>query len=142
MAQAKTGDQVKVHFTGKLDDGTVFATSAEAGPIEFTLGDGNVLPAIEQAVAGMQPGETKTVHIPSDQAYGPSHSELKQEILKDDLPDDLDPQVGQQLRVDQPDGEPVIVSVADVSDTTVTLDGNHPLAGEDLTFDLELVDVS
>ncbi len=142
MAQAKTGDQVKVHFTGKLDDGTVFATSAEAGPIEFALGDGNVLPAIEQAVAGMQPGETKTVHIPSDQAYGPSHSELKQEILKDDLPDDLDPQVGQQLRVDQPDGEPVIVSVADVSDTTVTLDGNHPLAGEDLTFDLELVDVS
>ena len=141
MAQAKTGDHVKVHFTGKLEDGTVFATSADTSPLEFTVGGNEVLSGIEEAVEGMQPGETKTVEIPSDQAYGARHDELTQEVPRESLPNDLEPEVGQQLRVDRPGMEPLIVSVSDVSDVTVTIDGNHPLAGKDLTFDLELVEI-
>jgi peptidylprolyl isomerase len=141
MAQAKTGDHVRVHFTGKLNDGTVFATSTETSPLEFTLGGNEVLPGIEEAVAGMEPGQTKTVEIASDQAYGARHDELKQEIPRESLPEDLEPEVGQQLRVDRPGMQPLIVSVSDISDASVTIDGNHPLAGRDLTFDLELVEI-
>lgn len=142
MAQARTGDHVRVRFTGKLNDGSVFATSGAAEPLEFTLGVNQVLPAIEEAVAGMEPGEVKTVYVPSDEAFGPWREELVQEIPRDSLPDDLSIERGQQLVVDQPGIEPVIVSVTDVSESTVTLDANHPLAGEDLVFDLELVDVA
>jgi peptidylprolyl isomerase len=142
MAQAKTGNHVVVNFTGRLDDGTVFATSENSDPIEFTLGDNEVLPAIEEAVEGMELGGTKTVQITADDAFGPWRAELLEEIPRDSLPDDIDVQIGQQFWVEQPGGEPVLVSVADVSPVTVTIDANHPLAGEDLTFDLELVDVS
>jgi peptidylprolyl isomerase len=121
MAQARTGKHVVVNFTGKLDDGTVFATSENSAPIEFTMGDNEVLPAIEEAVEGMELGEMKTVQIPAE---------------------DIEVQIGQQFWVEQPGGEPVLVSVADVSEATVTIDANHPLAGEDLTFDLELIDVA
>jgi peptidylprolyl isomerase len=141
MAQAKTGDHVKVRFTAKLEDGTVFATTTDATPIEFTLGQHEVFADIEQAVEGMQPGETKTVTVPSDRAYGPRQEELMQEVPRESLPADLDPEVGQQLRVERPGMQPVIVSISDVSDATVTIDTNHPLAGKDLTFDLELVEV-
>lgn len=141
MAQAKTGDHVKVHFTGKLDDGSVFATSADSAPLQFTLGNHEVLPAIEEAIEGMEPGETKTVEIDSGGAYGPRRDELMQEIPRENLPADLDPKVGQQLRMDRPGKEPLIVSISDVSDTSVMIDGNHPLAGKDLSFDLELVEV-
>jgi peptidylprolyl isomerase len=142
MAQARTGDHVRVRFTGRLNDGSIFAGSGEAEPLEFTLGVNEVLPAIEEAIEGMEPGETKTVYVSSDEAFGPWRHELVQEIPKDSLPDDLSIEPGQQLVVDQPGVEPVIVSVTDVSESTVTLDANHPLAGEDLVFDLELVDVS
>ncbi len=141
MAQARTGDHVRVHFTGRLDDGTVFATSAMSDPLEFTLGNSEVLPQIEEAVEGMESGETKTVCIPSDEAFGPWREELVQEIPRESLPLEMDVEVGQQLWVDQPNDEPLLVAIADVSDDSVTLDANHPLAGEDLTFDLELVDV-
>jgi len=141
MAQARTGDHVKLSYTGKLDDGTIFATSAEANPLEFTLGNGTMLQAIEEAVEGMEMGEMKTVYVPADEAFGPWREELVQEIPKDSLPEDIDLEIGERVWVDQPGADPVMVSVMDVSDSTVTLDANHPLAGEDLVFDLELVDV-
>lgn len=142
MAHARTGDHVKILFTGKLEDGTVFAASEEAGPVEFTLGTNEVLPAIEDAVEGMEPGEMKTVYVPSEEAFGPWREDLIQEIPRESLPSNLQIEVGQQLWVDQPGIEPVIVSVADVTEDTVTIDANHPLAGEDLVFDVELVEVS
>lgn len=142
MAQARTGDHVKLNYTGKLDDGTVFAASVEANPLEFTLGNGTMLHAIEEAVEGMETGETKTVYVPADEAFGPWREELVQEIPKDSLPEGIDLEIGERLWVDQPGADPVMVSVMDVSDATVTLDANHPLAGEDLVFDLELVDVA
>ena len=142
MAQAKTGNHVRVNFTGRLDDGTIFATSLHDEPIEFTLGENEVLPAIEDAVEGMEAGETKTIRITADDAFGHRREDLVQEIPRDSLPDDMEVEVGQQLWVDQMDDEPVAVSVVDLSDSTVTIDANHPLAGEDLIFDLEVVDVS
>ena len=142
MAQARTGDHVKLNYTGKLDDGTVFATSAETNPLEFTLGNRTMLQAIEEAVEGMETGETKTVYVPADEAFGPWREELVQEIPKDSLPEAIDLEIGERLWVDQPGADPLMVSVMDISDSTITLDANHPLAGEDLVFDLELVDVT
>ncbi len=142
MAQAKTGNHVRVNFTGKLDDGTVFASTMNDDPIEFTLGENEVLPAIEEAVEGMEPGEAKSVRIAAEDAFGLRREDLVQEIPKASLPDDMDVEVGQQLWVDELDEEPIAVSVVDISDSTVTIDANHPLAGEDLIFDLEVLDVS
>jgi FKBP-type peptidyl-prolyl cis-trans isomerase 2 len=142
MAQAKTGSHVRVNFTGKLDDGTIFATSANDEPIEFTLGENEVLPAIEEAVEGMESGEMKTVRIAAEDAFGLRREDLVQEIPRDSFPDDAEVEIGQQLWVDEMDEEPVTVSVVDLSDSTVTIDANHPLAGEDLIFDLEVLDVS
>lgn len=139
MPQANTGNHVRVHFTGRLEDGTVFATSAMSEPLEFTLGHSEVLPQIEEAVKGMEPGETKSVYIPSDEAFGPRREDLIREIPRESLPEEMEVEVGQQLWVDHPNTEPVLVSVADISEYSVTLDANHPLAGQDLTFDLELV---
>ncbi len=141
MTQARTGKHVHVHFTGRLDDGTVFATSAMSEPLEFTVGSREVLPQIEEAIEGMEPGETKSVYIPSEEAFGPRREELMQEIPRESLPLDMEVELGQQLWVEQPNDEPVLVLVTDVSADTVTLDANHPLAGEDLTFDLELIDI-
>jgi peptidylprolyl isomerase len=142
MANAQTGNHVRVNFTGRLDDGTVFASSYASEPLEFTLGDNEVLPAIEEAVEGMHPGERKTVHISSDEAFGPWREDLTQEVPRDSLPEDIEIEVGEQLVVEQPTGESVLLSVADMSESTVTLDANHPLAGRDLTFDLELLDIT
>jgi FKBP-type peptidyl-prolyl cis-trans isomerase 2 len=141
MTQAQSGNTVKLHFTGKLDDGTIFATSSDSEPIELTLGRGQILPGIERAVEGMASGESKTIKILSEQAYGPRRDDLTQEIPKEHLPVDLTPEVGQKLRIDRPDGDPMIVSIAAVSDTAITIDANHPLAGKDLTFDLEMVEI-
>jgi peptidylprolyl isomerase len=142
MAQARTGNHVRLNFTGKLDDGTVFATSVNDEPIEFTIGDNEVLPAIEEAVEGMEAGETKSIRIAAEDAFGLRREDLVQEIPRASLPEDMDVEVGQQLWVDELDDEPITVSVVDVSDATVTIDANHPLAGEDLIFDLEVMDVS
>ncbi|OHB68400.1 MAG: hypothetical protein A2Y77_10460, partial [Planctomycetes bacterium RBG_13_62_9] len=114
MAQARTGDHVKLNFTGRLNDGTIFATSEDSEPIEFTLGISDMLPAIEEAVEGMKPRETKTVYIPSDEAFGSWQEDLVQEIPRESLPPGLEVEAGQQLWVDQPGGDPVIVSVTDV----------------------------
>jgi FKBP-type peptidyl-prolyl cis-trans isomerase 2 len=141
MAEAKQGDTVKVHYTGKLDDGTVFDTSAEREPLQFTIGQGQIIPGFEEAVVGMNEGESKTTQIPSDAAYGPHRDEMIVEVDRSQFPPNLDPEVGQQLQIRQPDGQAIVVTVTDLSNESATLDANHPLAGKDLTFDIELVQV-
>lgn len=147
MAQAKSGDKVKVHYTGRLEDGTVFDSSecaddncgCETGPLEFTIGEGQVIPGFERAVEGMSIGETKTVNIPVADAYGTRQDELVAQVPRSDLPQGMSPEVGQQLEVTQEDGSSFPVLVIEVTDDSITLDANHPLAGKDLTFDLKLV---
>lgn len=141
VKQVKTGDTVTVHYTGKLQDGTVFDTSVGSEPLEFTVGDGQLIPGFEQAVVGMQAGESKTVTIPADQAYGTRRDDMVIEVPRERLPEDIEPAVGMQLQMNDGNGGIVIVTITDVSETTVTLDANHPLAGKDLTFDIELVEV-
>jgi len=142
MAQAKTGDTVKVHYTGKMDDGTVFDTSAEGEPLQFKIGEGQLIVDFEQAVVGMNPGESKTVQIPSDRAYGPHHAEIVLVVDRSYFPNDLELKVDQRLRMQQQDGQSFAVTVTDVSETKVTLDANHPLAGKDLTFDIQLMEIT
>jgi len=141
MPHAKSGDTVQVHYTGKLEDGTVFDSSADRDPLEFTLGEGRVIPGFERAVTGMQPGESKTTTIPPDQAYGPHRDDMVATIKRDQLPDHLDPSVGQQLSVRQESGRQFNVTITAVSEQSITIDANHRLAGKSLVFDLELVAV-
>ena len=142
MAQAKTGDTVKVHYTGKLDDGTIFDTSADREPLQFTIGEGQLIPDFEQAVVGMNPGETKTVQIQSDKAYGEHREEMVLVVDRNEFPKDLEPKVDQRLQVSKSDGQEFAVTVTAVSESSVTLDANHPLAGKDLTFHIELTDIT
>jgi len=141
MAQAKQGDTVKVHYTGKLDDGTVFDSSADRDPLEFTIGEGGIIPGFENAVIGMNLGEAKTEVIPIEHAYGPYSEEMVVVVDRQQMPPDIMPEVGQQLQIQQPDGQILPVIITDVSMASVTLDANHPLAGETLTFDIELVEI-
>ncbi|MFQ6057453.1 MAG: peptidylprolyl isomerase [Anaerolineae bacterium] len=141
MAQAKHGDTVKVHFTGKLEDGTVFDTSINRDPLQFTIGEGQIIPGFEQAVVGMNPGESKTTKVPADKAFGPHREEMVLVVERNQLPVHLQPKVGQQLQMRQADGQIILVKVTDVSESSVTLDANHPLAGKDLTFDIQLIEI-
>jgi len=142
MPQAKTGDTVKVHYTGKLDDGTVFDSSEGREPLGFVLGEKQLLEAFEQAIEGMAPGESTEVSIPADQAYGPRSDEAVIQVPRTEMPEDLDPQIGQRLQVQQQDGQAFQVTVTEASDETVTLDANHPLAGRDLHFEIQLVEIA
>jgi len=139
MAQAQSGDTVQVHYTGKLSDGTVFDSSRDREPLEFAIGEGQIIPGFEQAVIGMEPGESKTAEIPSDQAYGPHREEMVLEVDREQIPEDIEVEPGQQLQVQHPSGQNIPVVVTNVAESKVTLDANHPLAGQDLTFDIELV---
>lgn len=141
MERAKNGDTVSVHYTGKLRDGTVFDSSTQREPLKFTLGERQVITGFEQAVEGMTAGEKKTVQIPADEAYGPHHDELVFQVERENLPNEIDPEVGQRLAFQRPDGQTVPLTVTDVTGSAVTLDANHPLAGRELTFDLELVEI-
>ena len=141
MAEAKTGDTVKVHFTGKLDDGTVFGSSIDNEPLEFTIGEDEIIQGFEQAVVGMSPGESKTATVLADQAYGPHNEEMVLVVDRNQIPEHLKPKVGQQLEVRQADDQTIVVTVTDVSEENVTLDANHPLAGEDLFFDIQLMEI-
>ncbi len=141
MATAQTGDTVRVHYTGKLDDGTVFDSSVGGDPIEFVIGDHQVIPGFEDGVTGMILGESKTIVIPFDQAYGAYDDELVLNVPRDQFPDHITPEVGEALQLQQPDGNVITVVISEVSDEAVTLDANHPLAGEDLTFDLQLAEI-
>ena len=139
MAQAQTGDKVKVHYEGTFEDGMVFDSSEGRDPLEFTLGENQVIPGFENGVVGMEPEEAKTVNIPVDEAYGPRREELVREIPRSQFPEDMNPEVGQQLQMRRPDGQAMMVIVADVAEENVTLDANHPLAGKNLAFNIKLV---
>lgn len=141
MAQAKTGDTVHIHYTGRLGDGTVFDSSRDRDPLTFTLGEGQVIPGFEAAVTGMETGQSKTTEIPSDEAYGPRRPEMEMSMPRSQFPDGMNPEVGQQLQMQTPDGQAVPVMVTGTSEEAIDLDANHPLAGQDLTFDIELVKV-
>jgi peptidylprolyl isomerase len=139
MSQAKAGDTVKIHYTGTLEDGNQFDSSAGRDPLEFELGSGQVIPGFDKAVEGMAVGETKTVNIPPEDAYGPRQDGMVQEVPKSALPDDIEPQVGMGLQARRPDGAMLDLTITEVGDESITVDGNHPLAGEALNFELELV---
>ncbi|HIJ95338.1 MAG TPA: peptidylprolyl isomerase [Desulfuromonadales bacterium] len=181
MAQAKTGDTVRVHYTGRLEDGSVFDSSEDAadtqddscgqndscgcgndhstktksscdhddcgcasnasGPMEFVIGAGNLIPKFEAAVIGLEPGQSVTVTIPADDAYGQRAEEMMAVIERSEIPADINPEPGQQMEVIMQDGSPMPVLVTEVTETSITLDANHPLAGCDLTFTIRLVDI-
>ena len=141
MTQAKKGDTVKVHYTGKFDDGTEFATSINDDPLQFTIGKGQVISGLELAVTGMSPGQAKTAEILAEQAYGPYQENKVVEVSRVQFPPNFDLQIGQVLRMRKARGEKIRRIVTTLSDTRVMLDANHPLAGENLTFDLQLIEI-
>jgi len=141
MTQAKDGDTVKIHYTGRLQDGTVFDTSAQREPLQFDIGSGQVIPGFEEAVTGMRVGEKKTAMITSDKAYGERNPSMVMVVDRKHVPPGIDPEIGQRLQVGSPDGQLLAVTVIAVGDENITLDANPPLAGEDLTFDIELVEI-
>lgn len=142
MTQAKSGDTVRIHYTGTLDDGTEFDSSAGRDPLEFALGGGQVIPGFDSAVDGMAVGESKSVTIPPEQAYGERHDQLVQEVPKTALPEDMKPEIGMQLQSQSPDGQVMNLVVTEVQDEQITVDANHPLAGQSLTFAIELVEIA
>lgn len=141
MSQVKKDDTVRVHYTGKLADGQVFDSSLEREPIEFTMGQGQLIPGFEKGLLDMKVNEKKTVNVPSDEAYGAPRQELVQEVEKSQLPEEIKPEVGMGLVSKSPDGQEMNLVVAEVKDDTIVVDGNHPLAGKDLTFELEVVEI-
>ena len=142
MAQVKNGDTVKVHYHGRLSDGTTFDSSEGRTPLEFEVGSGNVIKGFDEGVLGMERGEKKTIHIPAEDAYGPSIPENVIEFPRTQFPADMNPEVGMQLNLRSQDGQNIPVVIAEVKDEVVVLDANHPLAGRDLIFDVEVVDIS
>ena len=141
MSQAKAGDSVKIHYTGTLDDGTQFDSSAGRDPLAFELGSGQVIPGFDKAVEGMAVGDNKTVNIPAEDAYGPHQPAMVQDVPKSALPDDMEPAEGMGLQAQGPDGQVVNLVVTEVKQESITVDGNHPLAGKALNFDIELVSI-
>jgi len=141
MSAAAKGDTVEVHYTGRLQDGTVFDSSEKRGAISFELGKNQMIPGFEKAVEGMEPGESKTAIVPAAEAYGPRVPQLTFTMPREQLPADFDTEAGQMLRMQYRDGREMNVMVTEVRDDAILMDGNHPLAGQDLTFDIELVKI-
>lgn len=142
MSQVKKDSTVKVHYTGTLKDGQVFDSSLEREPIEFKVGEGNMIPGFENGVLDMELNEKKKIEIPSKEAYGEVLDELFQEVPKSQLPEDIKPEVGMGLSAQMPDGSQRQLKVAEVKDDTIVVDANHPLAGKDLNFDIEVVEIN
>lgn len=142
MEQVKKGNVVKVHYTGTLEDNTVFDSSREREPLEFTVGAQQMIQGFDKAVEGMQVGDIKTVKIPSEEAYGPVNEQAIFNISKSQLPEGLTPEIGMQLESKQADGRRHLLSIVEVMEDEIKLDGNHPLAGKDLTFEIEMVSIS
>lgn len=137
--QAESGDTVRVHYTGTLDDGTVFDSSRDGDPLEFVLGEGQVIEGFEEALLGMTEGESREVELPPEKAYGERSDDLVISVDRSELPEDLDPEVGQTLAVETGDEEEMAAWVAEVGEDAITVDLNHPLAGRKLNFEVELV---
>ncbi|HSO20168.1 MAG TPA: FKBP-type peptidyl-prolyl cis-trans isomerase [Desulfosarcina sp.] len=140
MRQAQKGDTVKVHFKGTLDDGTIFADSKSGDPVQFTIGEGTLIPGFEEETVGMEEGEQKSIRLEAERAFGNKRDELVSTVPREAIPDEIDLSVGTQLQVKSAAGQPIQVVVTDVSEEDVTLDANPPLAGRPLTFDIELVE--
>ncbi len=141
MTEAKAGDTVRVHYTGTLDDGTTFDSSAGRDPLEFTVGSGQIIPGLDREISGMEPGEQKQVKIAPEHAYGDHDPSRVQTVPRDKIPADIPTDPGTQLQMQTPEGQAIPVVVTGATDTEITLDANHPLAGRDLTFDVELVEI-
>ena len=141
MSAAEKGDTVEVHYTGRLQDGTVFDSSEKRGAVTFELGKKQMIPGFEKAVEGMEPGESKTATIPAAEAYGPRLSQLTFTMPREQLPADFHAEAGQVMRMQYRDGREMNVVITEVRDDAILMDGNHPLAGQDLTFDIELVKI-
>ncbi len=142
MAQVKKGDKVKVHYHGKLTSGETFDSSEGRDPLEFEVGSGHVIKGFDDGVTGMEPGEKKTINIPFPEAYGPRNPEMVIEVTKDKFPEDMEIELGLPLMMSDNEGHQFQVTIVEIQDTAVMLDANHPLAGKDLIFDLELMEIS
>jgi peptidylprolyl isomerase len=142
MQQVKNGDTIKIHYKGRLSDGTVFDSSEGRAPLEFTVGSGMVIPGFDTGVKDMSIGDRRTIHIPAVEAYGPKQEHLILEFPKDQFPPDLQPEAGMQLNMSNDKGEAFPVVITEVKDDVVILDANHQLAGQDLIFDLELMEIN
>jgi FKBP-type peptidyl-prolyl cis-trans isomerase 2 len=142
MQQVKKGDTVKVHYHGKLTNGETFDSSEGKEPLEFKVGEGSVIKGFDEGVMGMQIGDRKTIQVPIEDAYGPKNEEMLIEFPKDRFPSDMNPEVGMPLTMSNGSGQNFRVTIIEVKDDSVILDANHPLAGEDLIFDIELVEIS
>ena len=141
MQQAQNGDKVKVHYHGKLRTGETFDSSQGREPLEFTVGSGQVIKGFDDGVRGMTPGDKKTVEIPVGEAYGEKESERIVEFPKNQFPPEMNPEVGMQLVMSDGSGQQIPVLFTEVKEESVMLDANHPLAGQDLIFDIELVEI-
>lgn len=141
MVQVKENDKVVVHYTGKLSSGEVFDSSEGKDPLEFTMGAGQLIPGFEKAVLGMQKEESKTFNIPKEEAYGDVRDDLRYQVPIENFPEDIEPTPGMRLNMGTGDGQEIPVTVTEVVDKTVNLDANHPLAGQDLIFDVTIVEI-
>jgi len=141
MTQVKEGDRVCVHYRGTLDDGTEFDSTFERKPLDFTLGQGEVLPGFDAAVHGMQKGEEKTITVAPDEAYGPHRPQLVADVPRSSIPSSVEPRIGMRLKLKSKGGEIIVASVTAITDEMLTLDSNHPLAGQKLTFAITLIEI-
>ena len=139
--QARTGDTVKVHYTGRLDDGSMFDTSEGADPLQFKIGAGDVIPGFDDAMVGMRVGESKEIHIAPDDAYGEHNQNLVQTISRDQINLGVEPEIGMKIEMHTPDGTIIPLAISEVTESSLTLDANHPLAGEELHFSVRLVEI-
>lgn len=142
MSKAKEGERVKIYFTGRREDGTVFGASEEDEPVEFVIGEGDIISGMEEEVVGMAVGDQKTITVPPEKGFGPIKKELIKVVEKKDFPENLTPTVGLQVQLKKPDGDVIDASVIDIKGESVYLDANHPLAGETLKIDVELLDIA
>lgn len=142
MTKIKDGNEVKVHYTGKLNDGTVFDSSDGREPLAFTIGKGMMIPGFEKGVMGMALNEEKTITLPPEEAYGEVREDMIAEVPNQQLPPEIKPEIGMELMSQTPDGQQLVVKIKEVKDESIVIDANHPLAGQELTFDIKVVEIA
>lgn len=141
MSVIENGSTVKVHYTGTLEDGEVFDSSVSREPLQFTMGQGQLIPGFEKAIIGLKVGDKTTTTIPAAEAYGEHNPQMEIKVTRAQLPEDLEPEIGMQLQLNQPNGQPIPCIITNVEGDEITIDANHPLAGKDLTFEIEVVEI-